>query len=507
MRGKKKRTFIRTMLLTICMTIIFGLSALAQERKECREAVNDDDIIKMYIAGEADAEDAKYQIGNVEADSLSSYPVEEDTFPMRTLIMLDNSLSIPSANREQIKALMDGIIDSHGNKEVFRLATFAGETAYLSDTYSDDYTALKNVLNSITYNDQETYLTDVLYGVLEDLEKENYMGYTRIVIISDGVDNNPEGITRDELYAKLNERKYPVYTVGVKTKSNEEQLKNMFVLSRTTNSSYWTLEGDVQQMILADLSADHEMTVIQSDIPEKAKTGGRQSSRLVLKDGQEIIFDVDMPFGQEVKETREDVKKETEAVKTVEPEPETSKRKVPIWIIIAGGVFGLILVIVILILTTRKKHDEILEPVVQKPEAEDENTYIVQQDSSVSNRDGQIGVLPGNFRRTSYRLTLTDCMDPSKTFQCELINEVRIGRGSENDIRIDYDKAVSGKHCMISNKNGRFFLKDLGSSNKTFVNGEEIYIEKEIFSGNKIKLGRPELTLKIEQINSSYPYI
>lgn len=523
MKGMKKYTIIRSLVLVLLMTVCFGQTVCAKESTACREVVADESMIKAYISGTSDAQDAKYQIGNVEADVQAIYAVDEDSFPMRTLIMLDNSLSIPSSIRGQISELLNGIIEDHGKDEMFRLATFAGETVYLSDDYSADYTALKNVIGSINYNNQETYLTDVLYGVLDDLEQEHYMGYTRIIIISDGVDNNPVGITRDELNAKLLNKRYPVYTIGIKTKSNNKQLKNMFALSRKTESSYWFLDQQDTQPILSDLAKDYELTVFQIRIPEKAKTGGKQSSKLTLGNEQELIFDVEMPFSIEQEPEQEEKEPQQEQVlETIEnsgkeeqesqqeavlattedmgDEEQEPKQMFPIWMIIVGLVAGVALVVGTVAILKMKKKDNSVDKEVVPLSNEEEGTIIIN-DALNNNQSGQFGVLPEFDKKTSYRVTFTDRKDPSKTFQCELRDKIRIGRGKENDIRIDYDKVVSGRHCMITNINGRFFLKDLGSSNKTYLNGNEVYGEVEIFTGNTIKLGRPELIVKFEQIN------
>ena len=60
--------------------------------------------------------------------------------------------------------------------------------------------------------------------------------------------------------------------------------------------------------------------------------------------------------------------------------------------------------------------------------------------------------------------------------------EVRIGRDPESDIYID-DGVVSTEHAVIEAKGDvqdspDFYIKDLGSTNSTFVNGEQITTKK-----------------------------
>lgn len=62
-----------------------------------------------------------------------------------------------------------------------------------------------------------------------------------------------------------------------------------------------------------------------------------------------------------------------------------------------------------------------------------------------------------------------------------------VGREASCDIHID-NVAVSKKHCEISNREGKFFVKDLGSSNGTYVGTEKV-TEKQLKDGDEIILG------------------
>lgn len=52
-------------------------------------------------------------------------------------------------------------------------------------------------------------------------------------------------------------------------------------------------------------------------------------------------------------------------------------------------------------------------------------------------------------------------------------DETTIGRASENTITID-DPSASGRHCAIFRQGGRFTLRDLNSTNGTYLNGAKI---------------------------------
>ena len=81
-----------------------------------------------------------------------------------------------------------------------------------------------------------------------------------------------------------------------------------------------------------------------------------------------------------------------------------------------------------------------------------------------------------------------------------------IGRSPENDIQIR-DKSVSRNHLKIIRKDDSYFIRDLKSTNGTFVEGEKISagIEFEVSEGIHIVLGKTEICIGeecLEEIES-----
>lgn len=78
--------------------------------------------------------------------------------------------------------------------------------------------------------------------------------------------------------------------------------------------------------------------------------------------------------------------------------------------------------------------------------------------------------------------------DEEKKF--EIYNAVtNIGRDSEQcDFVVEVDTHIGRKHAMLYLKGTKFYIMDLNSKNGTFINGEKIQGEKELFNGDTIKL-------------------
>ena len=73
---------------------------------------------------------------------------------------------------------------------------------------------------------------------------------------------------------------------------------------------------------------------------------------------------------------------------------------------------------------------------------------------------------------------------------------VSVGRAPDNDIVVG-DPATSGHHGRIEQRNGSFWISDLGSTNGTLVNGEPV-IEKQLADGDLIAIGQNTLRFTLE---------
>jgi Inner membrane component of T3SS, cytoplasmic domain len=73
---------------------------------------------------------------------------------------------------------------------------------------------------------------------------------------------------------------------------------------------------------------------------------------------------------------------------------------------------------------------------------------------------------------------------------------VSIGRAPDNDVVVG-DPATSGHHGRIEVRNGSFWISDLGSTNGTQVNGEQV-IERQLSDGDTIAIGQNTLRFSLE---------
>ena len=94
-------------------------------------------------------------------------------------------------------------------------------------------------------------------------------------------------------------------------------------------------------------------------------------------------------------------------------------------------------------------------------------------------------------------LSFEDLNDPSKYFRVENRGKLVLGRSKDRcDLAISHDDSVSARHCELEMRDGNCFVRDLGSSNGTFVNNEKVYTESILQDGDILKMGSLSLLVR-----------
>lgn len=82
-----------------------------------------------------------------------------------------------------------------------------------------------------------------------------------------------------------------------------------------------------------------------------------------------------------------------------------------------------------------------------------------------------------------------------------LINrdQMTVGRGDGCDVRLD-DPLVSREHCAITvDQNNNFFIEDLSSKNKTYLNKKPLKKKRQLFYGDRLLLGDTIMRFFLEE--------
>ncbi|MCO6440346.1 MAG: GGDEF domain-containing protein [Nitrococcus mobilis] len=111
-------------------------------------------------------------------------------------------------------------------------------------------------------------------------------------------------------------------------------------------------------------------------------------------------------------------------------------------------------------------------------------------------------VAPGASLSRDACLVVINGIDLGKKY-CLTQASTLVGRSSEADIQIDED-AISRRHAVIEGHGDRFVIRDLDSTNGTYVNDRVVH-EHSLGDGDQIKIGRTILKfLTDSNIEASY---
>lgn len=520
--GKRK---ILAVALIIFAVMLLPLSAYAADAKILETSVYDDEIY-IYIKGISGlSSDSVIQIGNAvcPSEQIASSMFEQMNLFMRTLILVDNSKSIPEKNHADIQELLKGIISNSKENEQIKIGTFSREAAYLCD-YTNDHAILENVVNNITYNDQDTYLSDVLYNIISELIAENTFVCTRIIILSDGADDNAIGYSNDEVRRYIESNPYPVYTIGIPKKNNAPQLETMFSFSRAAKADYFLMDGSItNDEVVNALLTDQTGVCLKITPNENLKDGSNKSILLKLNTAEgdfELKTSADMPFGEGIA-----------SQPTIEPEPTTESEpesSLPIigsalpteldennnhsenndsqsylWIfILLAVIIAVLLAVIIILALTKRKKTEPTPTLESEPQPEPAPNPANSDDIDTKYRRAPAPnpePVKELWSDSQKYLSLRNLDIPNTFYKVPIKDAVCIGRRSTQDIVID-DVEASREHCRIILRGNLMYLESCNHGNGTYYENVLIHEGDEvpIVNGGKIKIGQYQYCVELQ---------
>lgn len=443
----------------------------------------------------AEGENFSCQIGSESADIKSAVPLAELETPVETVVLIDNSLSIQKDQRPVIKELLGDLIANRLTGERYTIATISDQVNYLC-TGESDYTALKAVVDGLSFQDQRTQLTDGLYHVLDGLGSSDEGTLRRLLIIADGVDNKQVGYTQSELAALIQEMGYPIYTVGCANSSASatEELQNLFALSRlTSGGSYYLPEVERTMDIVSGVIAWNDSVQLTVQLPLEVCDGMAKALRVTNGAGAAYSAELKMPLAELRRPT-----KKTEPVPVPAPEPVPALEEEPAdgfpWgiLLIALLLVAVIAVVVVILLRRKKERERIVEtPGAAPPVVAPDVTELLTPEVS-SNKTGRIwGTAP------CFKLIFQSLDSPGQRTEVELNGEILVGRDPSACQVVLTEPSVARRQCRIFQQGGWVMVANLSQSNKTKLDGHSVTEDCELVSGGVLQMGRLRMRVEI----------
>lgn len=528
---KKITRKILSLIIPFFIWCFCGTAYVLAAGEKVMSTVVSDQNMYVYIQNLSDLQSgSSVQIGNLtcSSEAVSAAKIADMDIPMRTVILIDNSKSIPEKDHSNIEQVLDLLIDSSLPGEQFQIGTISSELTYLCE-FTDDKDTLKNCIAELTYEDQDTYLSDVLYDVISAFSSDADSTYTRFLVISDGADDKTLGYTNEEVRSYIEKNSYPVYTLGVMKNNNSSELETMFSFSRASSADSFVIGTETSNEEIANaLAEDRQDTCIRIALDPAVQDGSNKSVllKLATADGvAELKTSAVMPFGtgETVADTdTENKEEETENVQeelpVLTPEEETtSSSRIP-FIMLGIVVIVLILAGVLIFIIVQKKKQILSEAQeAEQKKLEKERQKAVEEErkrqeeeirrrvaeeaasaETVCDQDDIDQRYTYGFWEIKGRayLVLKNLDQDGIVYKKRIQNELTIGR-RDTDIVIAGDDRVSKQHCKIIRRGNLLYLEDMGSKNKTEYEHKRIYEETPIVSGGTIKIGRYHYSVEL----------
>jgi hypothetical protein len=74
---------------------------------------------------------------------------------------------------------------------------------------------------------------------------------------------------------------------------------------------------------------------------------------------------------------------------------------------------------------------------------------------------------------------------------------ISIGRGGQNDVAIERDEFASSAHARLTPRRDGVWVEDVGSTNGTFVNGEQVVKARRLVPSDVVRIGETELRFEL----------
>lgn len=505
MHTMAKRLFSGLVGLIFCMMAAVPVWAVNQG---AAWATVQEQQARVYLQGAAPDAEFTCQIGNVPVAPAQVQQIQSLAAPVHTVILVDNSLSIPSSQRPLVLDILEAVVGNRLQGEQFSVATISDTVTWLCEAQTD-YLQIKSALDSIIYNDQVTRQTDCLYDVIDHLQQQYPGQFCRIILVTDGVDNQEIGYTREELNSLIQQAGYPIYAIGCTNASADgnQELQQLFALSRlTSGQSIYLAENQDVNSIAAALAAWNTGVQLVFDLPADLCDGSTHQMQIVSGDTT-YTFSITMPFGTVVAATEEPTPSTpiptNSPVPTVTPQPKVAESVFPLWsiLVLIGGVVVIAVIAVVVIINRNRSRTALRQSSgCGNLTTEDTPTDVPTELLDLQNQQVPPTSTPwDNGQGATLQLHITDINNPVHTFQNPLQEGTPLTLGRDParcQVLIDYEPSVSRVQCEISLKDGEVWLHNLSQANVTHVNGQRMEGICRLQSGSTLKIGR--LLMKVE---------
>ncbi|WP_210166179.1 FHA domain-containing protein [Desulfitobacterium hafniense] len=511
-----KNRMCKWILIILILFIMPPNIAQAETETNVLQAYVTEQTMTVFTNAELLSDGLKCVISNQNAEIMEKGLLSDESALTKTTVLIDISTSMPNAIRGGVITTLKKLIEDKSANEEFRLTVFGEELSVLQNFSSDRYD-LAIAIEKIKFDGTQSKIYDAIYNTIPHITQSNEKPiFHRTIVITDGVDDTVSGITKEELFLKLQNERYPVDVVAVSGGETAEN-KELAAIVRMSGGRYYSLNPNADVAALAQALRVSNYFYFEAKVPAALLDGTIR--QVDIDDGvHNMSIDIKFPVfnapntNTSTTETEEKASAAEIHGASVAPEqtipsfPNETAASKPITtlfgnytivIYIGAGVALLIVIAVILavaVVRGKKKREALRsEPGIAVG-------YIDDNHGEKTEFVGDV-----NFVEAQYTIKLSNPNNPSKTWTLPITGDLLIGRAEHCSVRLD-DRSVSREQCKIAVQGIGLVVIHLGSTNKTSLNGSNIVESSPLQSGDTLKFGREVLRIDyIQKLGSPPP--
>jgi Mg-chelatase subunit ChlD len=426
------------------------------------------------------------------------------------IFLVDISRSVTEARFVKIREALTHWTDGLGPNDRVAIVTFGDAVTTLQD-YSGNRESLHKLIATLKPTDSHTRLHDALLRGLDLGQRQDadIPAQRIIVLLSDGLDDTAGGASAPEVFSAMDSAPLPVYAIGFDPGGTAAQRDSGFrtlgALARSSGGEFIPATDDRLTDSYASVRQRvRESLIVQGHCETCPPDGRVYPVQLSFQDGSRIITGtghIRLMAGSPVTESA------THAPWLERMISWLPERIRPYWGGLVAILLSLIALGVILMLMRKRTRSEIMpvftepvsmpscpEPSPAATRAIDPPTLAAEAATRAQSPAWSIKEEDPGIR---IRLSVVEGTRKGHSWGVMLQQETTIGRSSSNDVVLNDDPEVSGRHCVLVRERDRIFVQDNQSTNGTFVNGVEINARFLLEDGDVLGIGRTALRLNL----------
>ena len=533
---------IISLLICLCMLLAMPISAMAAQEANMIQGVWIDGQDMMIICADGTDSAGTYE---VRLDD-QRIPVEEsnvrnDKIPVTVFCLVDTSGSISEFKMRLIRETLTELSNSLGGEDNMVIATIGNQLTVgpVLQTREEREAAIDSI--QVTHDDTNLY-SCIVQSMEKLISDTSYNPYGCVVVLSDGSDQQDNGMTEQEVMNAVQAAKRPLYTVALIEKAEEREggkVMGSFARNSYGGEHQTTVSEGANNPVRRDMNGDEFGSVIWNSLQGMSVLWGDLSGVNVPADKTKILLDVTYVSGSD--SYTDDMELDATVITpvppvTIPPEtyPETTEptetvvvttetiAEIPIWkkpVFLVAVAAGVILIGVAVLLVIRSRSGKVQQDPGQFSDVMpgiqnlDVTKGIIEDTAGTTLGDidttwgapGRTGKPGTTIQCKVYKVYMTDI--PYGTLKMNFrVNEKEITTFGRDQKRVNFvlnskDTQLSGKHFSLNLQEKGYCIQDENSTNGTYLNGVSISGKGwiKLHSEDKIRAGAYEYRIIIKE--------